>query len=199
MKTTQAWTWLAAGVVALGLNGYYHDGGLAMAHQVVDRISQGSSQVMARASEQADVLTSRVRMVADRNETASCRVGEVMARMQAQVDRAGTQMVALENEQSADGFARFDAMTARERAELDRLEAARARMEAQASRMPYATVKFIPSSFKSGTFTSPQISVCSRVRVNVSRIDIPQVHVSVPVVVVPTPVIHVTTFEAGPI
>ena len=36
MKTTQGWGWLAAGVLALGLNGFYQDGGLARAHRVFD-------------------------------------------------------------------------------------------------------------------------------------------------------------------
>ncbi len=34
MKTTQGWGWLTAGVLALGLNGIYHDGGAAWAHRI---------------------------------------------------------------------------------------------------------------------------------------------------------------------
>jgi hypothetical protein len=41
MKNAQAWGWLAAGVLALGLNGIYQDGGAAWAHRAV-------TQVMAR-------------------------------------------------------------------------------------------------------------------------------------------------------
>lgn len=33
---TQAWYWLAAGVLALGLNGYYQDGGLRQVHRLAD-------------------------------------------------------------------------------------------------------------------------------------------------------------------
>ncbi len=36
MKTTQGWGWLAAGVLALGLNGIYQDGGAAWAHRIVE-------------------------------------------------------------------------------------------------------------------------------------------------------------------
>jgi hypothetical protein len=42
MKTTQAWGWLAAGVLALGLNGIYHDGGAAWAHRAVGRVLTAS-------------------------------------------------------------------------------------------------------------------------------------------------------------
>jgi hypothetical protein len=33
---TQAWYWLAAGVLALGLNGYYQDGGLPVLHRLAN-------------------------------------------------------------------------------------------------------------------------------------------------------------------
>ena len=33
---TQAWYWLAAGVLALGLNGYYQDGGLQQVHGLTE-------------------------------------------------------------------------------------------------------------------------------------------------------------------
>ena len=39
MKNTQAWGWLAAGVLALGLNGMYQDGGAAWAQRVVNQVT----------------------------------------------------------------------------------------------------------------------------------------------------------------
>jgi len=39
MKTTQGWGWLAAGVLALGLNGFYQDGGAAWAHRIMDHVT----------------------------------------------------------------------------------------------------------------------------------------------------------------
>src|SRR5271170_250460 len=39
MKTTQGWGWLTAGVLALGLNGFYHDGGVAWAHRIMDHVT----------------------------------------------------------------------------------------------------------------------------------------------------------------
>ncbi|MGD0760452.1 MAG: hypothetical protein ABR921_16250 [Candidatus Sulfotelmatobacter sp.] len=43
---TQAWAWLTAGVVALGLNGFYHDGGAAWAHRIAERVSDRSDFVV---------------------------------------------------------------------------------------------------------------------------------------------------------
>ena len=37
MRTDKAWYWLAAGVLALGLNGAYQDGQMGWAHVLVDR------------------------------------------------------------------------------------------------------------------------------------------------------------------
>ena len=45
MKTTQAWAWLTAGVLALGLNGFYHDGGAVWAHRIADQLAEKSEAV----------------------------------------------------------------------------------------------------------------------------------------------------------
>ena len=37
MRSDKAWYWLAAGVLALGLNGAYQDGQLGWAHVLADR------------------------------------------------------------------------------------------------------------------------------------------------------------------
>lgn len=50
MKTTQAWGWLAAGVLAAGLNASYHDGGLPVAHEVVSRLEHRSEVLLTLAS-----------------------------------------------------------------------------------------------------------------------------------------------------
>lgn len=46
MRSNHAWYWLAAGVLALGLNGAYQDGQLGWAHVLVDR----AAGVVERAS-----------------------------------------------------------------------------------------------------------------------------------------------------
>ncbi len=113
MKTTQAWGWLTAGVLALGLNGFYHDAGAEWAHRLVDRVVYSSAAVVALASGRADQFLEQAKMVVARDETQSCRLGTAMARIQTRVARADT------------GFVRFDAMSAREEAQLARLDGCR--------------------------------------------------------------------------
>ncbi len=75
---TQAWGWLAAGVLALGLNGIYQDGGAAWVHRHVDgvvaRIADRSEGVLALATGRAEWYLAKANPLAARNQTASCRV-----------------------------------------------------------------------------------------------------------------------------
>jgi hypothetical protein len=178
MKTTQAWAWLAAGVLALGLNGFYQDGGAAWAHRVVDgvvaQVADRFGTVADMASEQIDRVMERANLVATRDETASCRMGTMLARFQTEMAR--TQV----------GMGHFEAMSARQEAMLARVEADRARIEAQVARVRVAPV----------AFTSVEIPVvaCPRVRVNVPRGSVPRV----PRINVPAPVVRVE-LGGGPI
>jgi hypothetical protein len=172
MKNTQAWGWLAAGVLALGLNGIYQDGGAAWAHravgQVTARIADRSEAVLALASGRVDWFMARANRVAARDETASCRLATAVARFQTRIARTQT------------GLASFEAMSAREEAQFARLEANRARMEAQISR-----VRFAPA------FNTLEIpAICPRVRVRIPR---------APVVRIPAPVVHLDTPGLGPV
>jgi hypothetical protein len=173
MKTTQAWGWLTAGVLALGLNGFYHDGGAELAHRIVGRVVYSSTAVVALASGRAAQFLEQAKMVAARNEPQSCPLGTAMARIQAKVVRADT------------GFARFEAMSAREEAQLARVEANRARIEALAVRSEFAT--FVEPM----NFDAPKVSViCPRVRVNIPRM---------PMIKMQAPVVHVGTVGTGPV
>jgi hypothetical protein len=172
MKNTQAWGWLAAGVLALGLNGIYQDGGAAWAHRAVNemtaRIADRSEAVLALASGRADWFTAKANLVAARNETASCRLATAVARFQSKIARTEGEM------------ARFEAMSAREEAQFARLEANRARMEAQISR-----VRFAPA------FNMVEIpAICPRVRVRIPR---------APAVRIPAPVVHLDMPGLGPV
>src|SRR5258707_12527920 len=75
---TQAWGWLAAGVLALGLNGIYQDGGAAWVHRNVDRvmaqIASESGAVLALATGRADWFMAKANLEAARTKTASCRI-----------------------------------------------------------------------------------------------------------------------------
>jgi len=173
MKTTQAWGWLTAGVLALGLNGFYHDGGAEWAHRLIDRVVYSSAAVVALASGRADQFLEQAKMVLARDETQSCRLGAAMARIQTRVARADT------------GFARFDAMSAREEAQLARVQANRERIEALAARSEFAT--FVEPV----NFHGPKVSVtCPRVRVNIPRMPMIKMH---------APVVHDGTVGTGPV
>jgi hypothetical protein len=175
---TQAWGWLAVGVLAAGLNASYHEGGLRWAHEVADRVEHSSAAVLALANGHVDQFLAESRLVTSHDETASCRWATSLARVQTGVARSET------------GFAHFEAMSAREQAQLARWEADRGRIEARVAarmarvRIPAVTVS--PVSFR--TVNIP--SICPRVRVSVP---------SPPVVRIPDPVIEVEAMGAGPI
>lgn len=172
MKTTQAWGWLTAGVLALGLNGFYQDGGAAWAHRAVNeltaQISVRSEGALALATGRADWFAAKSRMVAARDETASCRLASAVARLQTKMARTQS------------GMARVEVMSAREEAQWARVEANRARIEAQVAR-----VRFAPAAFN--TVEIPM--VCQRVRVSVPRL---------PMIRIAAPCVHVETLGSGP-
>ncbi|MFZ0201912.1 MAG: hypothetical protein WB523_14855 [Candidatus Sulfotelmatobacter sp.] len=113
MKSTQAWGWLAAGVLALGLNGVYQDGGAAWANravrQVMARINEPTEGVLALASGHADWFVAKSRQVVARNQAASCHLAATVARL--------------------------EAMSARQEARFARMGANRARVDVQVERM----------------------------------------------------------------
>jgi len=172
----QGWYWLAAGVMALGLNGVYHQGGAEWTHRLVNR----SAAVVALASGRAERFLGFAR-----EQTLLCRGATEMARFQTKIAR--TQTV----------FAHFDAMTAQQEAGLARLEAnraqfeaGRARMEAQVARLDYASASLSPefgAAFGPKRIKLPVI--CPRLRVNIPRT----------LVRVPAPTVRVETLSAGPI
>ena len=186
MKTNQAWGWLAAGVLAAGLNASYHDGGLPWAHQIADRVEHNSAAVLALASGGAERFVSETRLLAARDETASCRLATAMARVQTRIAQSRIAQTRI-----AESQAGFDAMTAREEAQAARFEANRARIEAQiAARTAHiriATAVFTPISVKA----IPAPVVCPRVRVNIPRLPM----VKMPVI----PEIHIESGSTGPV
>ena len=174
MKLTQAWGWLAAGVLALGLNGIYHDGGAAWAHRTIDdavaQIAERTGPVLALATGRADLLMAKTNMLAARSETASCRMGTEVAQVQTSLlrrrrARMQESMQARIQEKLDEGSAQFERISAREEEAMARLEENRARIEDQVARVHVA-----PAAFDT-------VISCPRVRVRV-----PQIHVSVPAV-----------------
>ncbi len=176
MKSTQAWGWLVAGVLALGLNGVYQDGGAAWAHRAVSHVMaqmvEKSGAVLALAAGRADWFMTKVSHDVTRDEQASCRAAAAMARARAKMARV------------QGGVARFEAMSAREEAQLARFEANRARIEAQVQR-----VRFVPADFRSVRIPE----VCPRVNVRMPRIEVPRP----PMVRIPE--VHVEMSGMGPV
>lgn len=206
MKTTQAWGWLIAGVLAAGLNASYHNGGLQWAHQAADRVQYGSAALFALASGRADQFLTEARLLTVQNKSAqdlidqnesdqgqseqdpsvqvqatqeqrpSCRFATAMARVQSKIDR------------SQATFDRMQAMSERQQA---RLEAQRDRMEAritgQMAHFRFTTADFAPVALRA----MPSAVVCPRVRVNVPRMP----RIEIPAV----PVVHIDTGSADPI
>lgn len=171
---TQAWGWLAVAVLAAGLNANYHDGGMPWAHEIVDQVQHNSRAVMALATGRADQFLTEASFLTNRNEVASCRFSEAIARAQSRID------------ESEANFDRFRAMSGREEAQLVRFEANRARIEARMAHVRIPAVTFNPVVVR-----VPRIDVCPRIHVSVPRTP----HVQMPRI----PEIHIASSGAGPV
>ena len=204
MKTTQAWGWLAAGVLALGLNGFYHDGGFEWAHRVADRAGEGSQALAALAEGRADRFLVEVQALTAPTEDASSAADVAMAQVRENMDeqllqaqiQEQVQKQVLDNVQSnlqaniQARIARCQVRAAQAQATADRrqarLDAERARINArvaaQRARLRMAAVE---------VKTEP--AVCPLVRVRVPRT--PRIRIPAPAV----PEIHMEAPGAGPI
>jgi hypothetical protein len=174
---TQAWGWLAAAVLAAGLNSSYHEGGMQWAHEIVDRVGHNTGAVLALATGRADQFLAETRMLKVDREAPQCPLATAMAQVQSSFDQPNSEID------------RFEAMSAREQAQLARLEANRARMEARIQAR-LARVQFSEANFSPVVVRVPKIA-CPRVRVNIPRmptVKMPQV-----------PAVHVDYSGPGPI
>lgn len=209
---TQAWAWLTAGVVALGLNGFYHDGGAGWAHQVAAGISDRADSVIERVSGRAEQLVAEARMAADREvidrgamdrgeiareEATSCPFSKARSRVRARIARTQT------------AVAHFDAMSAREQAQMDRWQTVQDRIQARVqSEIDRQTARMRVT--RTGTDPVEIRVACPRVQVNVPAVRIPEVRIpaiSIPRVNIPqipafritAPVISGDESDSGPI
>ena len=81
MRTEKAWYWLAAGVLALGLNGAYQDGQLGWAHVLVDRAAASVERIALRGEHfvtMAEVMLGREPHAFARTEAAIQRVQQAI-------------------------------------------------------------------------------------------------------------------------
>src|SRR5579864_3034926 len=150
---TQALGWLAAAVVAAGVNASYHQGGLEWAHRIADQVGHNTEAVMALATGRADRFLEEVQVVKAQDQVASCRFATAMARVQSRIARSEAR------------FEGFEAISAREEVQLARIEANRARIAARVARTRIPAVAVTPVVVR-----IPKVDVCPRVRVNLPRL-----------------------------
>jgi len=206
---TQAWGWLTAGVLALGLNGFYQDGGFAWAHELVSKVEHSANAVVALASGHANDFLTEARFLTSYKQSPSCPLTTQLARVQ-------TRMAVIHDRaQSGEGIARLEVMSARREAALARLQASReimqAQIEAQRDRWQAA---FERANFKPVRFESMEINPvefgspdCGAIRVQVPHVRVRTPRVRVPQVEVPqvripridVPQVRVDVGDAGPV
>ena len=167
---TQAWGWLAAAVMAAGLNANYHDGGMQWAHEFADRVQHNSEAVLALATGRADQFLVEAQMLTAKRETStSCPFAAALVQAENQDEWKSEE---------------FEVMSAREQAALARLAAKRVQMEVRLANMR------IPARMSAVVIPNPQVS-CRRVRVNIPRL---------PMIKMPaTPTFHIEAPGAGPV
>ena len=164
---TQAMGWLAAAVVAAGLNASYHQGGMQWAHRIADRVGYKTGVVLALATGHADRLLADAQLAQAQNEVSSCRMHTALARAQSRIERSQAR------------FEHFDeVMAARQEIRAARVEAQRERIEAQIAKIRIPAVAMNPV-----VVPTPRIDVCPRIQVRVPRMPVikmpamPDVHV----------------------
>jgi hypothetical protein len=166
---TQAMGWLAAAVVAAGLNANYHQGGMPWAHRIADRVTHNTEAVVALATGHADRFLAEAQLAKAQDKT-SCPFHTVMARMRSRL---------------AHSQARFDSfddrIEAREQAQAAHIAARRERLQAQITRIRIPAVAMPPV-----VVAIPKIDVCRRIHVNVPQIPrikapaAPVIHIDLP-------------------
>jgi hypothetical protein len=158
MKSTQAWGWLAAGVLAAGLNAAYHNGGFAWAHRIADQAQHVSGAVVALASGHAEQFLAEAETLTARND------GEMTAFSDEAVAKADQQMARLEAV-----YARAEAVQAREQAHCARIRAERARIEQRiAARQRFVRVPSV--QFETAAMQIPDAPVFRTPRIASSQI-----------------------------
>jgi hypothetical protein len=160
----QAWGWLAAAVVAAGLNASYHDGGLQWVHEAVDQVKHNTNAVLALATGRGDQFMAEAELVAVRRDPTPCPFAAEVA----DARHISPREFRVE---------RVEAFSARQQAELARLEVNRARIESKLAHLR------IPAVALNQVVVQSNAPLCPRIHVSIPRI---------PAMKMPaTPVVHV--------
>jgi hypothetical protein len=180
---TQAWGWLAAAVLAAGLNSSYHDGGLQWAHEIANSVQHNANAVLALATGRADQFLAEARMLQlDRSQNRAFDAEDTSVNVKVRHCPFAAAIARAQNsfDQSKAEFDDLQALSAREQAELARLEANRARIEAEVE-AKLASRQFARDKVR---FADDNFSVADSdftpVVVQVPRIHCPRVHVAIP-------------------
>ncbi len=154
MESKQAWGWLAAGVLAAGLNATYHDGGLEWAHRIADRAQHISEAVVALACGRADQFLAEARTLSAPNHD--------------QVRAFSETVVATADREMAGAEAAHARAEARKQAHCVRMQAERARMEAR-SQAHCAFVRIPDVRVETAKIQIPGVSAISIPRIELAR------------------------------
>jgi hypothetical protein len=206
MKTTQAWVWLTAAVMAAGLNASYHDGGLRWAHQIADQVGHSSQAVLALATGRADQFLSEAHMelAAARGEDASCPRQAAAPQLQAKAADAesGYAWVEAQVADGEAGFARIEATSARRQAVFARVQAIEARAEARAAaRAARCRREIAPAPFVQIMMpTYPQVRVPRIPEIRIPAVQVPRIQVpSIQIPAIQAPATQIDAAGAGPV
>ncbi len=188
MKTKhQAWGWLAAGVLAAGLNASYFDGGLQRAHRIADHVVESSGAVLALFTGQTNQFLTQARLLAARDQTSMCPLTTMIARVKSAVI---DQIASSQSNASPQGIEIAKLMAARPDAQFPRTQTRRTRLNEEiAARTAHFRMMaaFAPVVLE----PLPVPATCSRIRVSVPAI---------PVIRMPaTPTLHLETASTDPI
>src|SRR5690348_14555414 len=93
---TQAWGWLAAAVLAAGLNSSYHEGGMQWAHEIVDRVAHNTGAVLALATGRADQFMTEARLLNVERHKSQCPLAAAMAQVQSSFDQPNAEIDRIE-------------------------------------------------------------------------------------------------------
>lgn len=126
----QAWYWLAAGVLALGLNGYYQDGGFQGLHRLATGTTLAVNEARAQISQ---IATLAEVAIADHAQIRSERPAPVVVALPSVAIPAGTQarLAQLQERLQTMQAARVQARMARLQEVMARREMQRAQVEIQ--------------------------------------------------------------------
>ena len=136
--THKAWYWLAAGVLALGLNGYYQDGGFQGLHRLAAQTTGAVSEARAQFREVATLaevaLAERAQSRCPRQVPFAVAVNRQDLPVQAQV-----RLAELRTHLSVVEAARMQARMARLQRIMERRDVQRAQVEIENGRLAVLT------------------------------------------------------------